>query len=100
MSRKIASVWYELSGVDIRLLEELTFLQGNRGCCFPGREYLAYKLRVSVRTVSRSIRRLRLLGVLHVQARRYQRRDGTWKTRSNLYQVLGFAGAKIRQILG
>ena len=100
MSRTIASVWYELSGLEIRLIEELNFLQGSRNYCFPGREYLAAKLKVSTRTISRHTHKLQVLGLLRIQPRRYKRRNGTWLTRSNLYQVLGFLGQKMRQILG
>src|SRR5262245_42270740 len=97
--RALASVWYELSGLEIRLLEELRFLQGDRNYCFPSREYLGRKLQCSVRSISRHTNKLRRLGLLRIQPRRYRRRDGTWTTRSNLYQVLTFIGAKIRRLL-
>lgn len=99
MSRKIASVWYELDAHDLRLLEELHFLTGDRQYCFPSRAYLAAKLGISIWCVSRHSAKLRRLGLLRIQARRYRRADGTWETRSNLYQVLGFIGRKIRALL-
>lgn len=91
--------WFQLDGIDFRLIEELTFLQGNRGCCFPSREYLAAKLKISIWTISRHTSKLKGLGLLSIQPRRYRRTDGTWATRSNIYKVLGFIGSKVRKIL-
>ena len=63
-------VWLQLDGIDFRLIEELTFLQGNRGYSFPSREYLASKLKISIGTVSRHVSKLRSLGLLQVTHRR------------------------------
>jgi hypothetical protein len=97
--RTIEVEWFQLDGIDFRLIEELAFLQGNRHHCWPSREYLASKLKVSIWTISRHTAKLSSLGLLRIQHRRYRRRDGTWATRSNLYQVLSFIGSKVRQIL-
>jgi len=95
----ITQAWWELDGTDFRLIEELAFLQGTRPYCFPSREYLAAKLKVSIGTISRHTHKLSHLGLLKIQPRRYRRVDGTWRTRSNLYALLTFIGSKLRQLL-
>lgn len=91
--------WHQLSGHDFRLIEEFHFLTGKRDYCFPSREYLAAKLHITKWCVSRHTRKLMRLGLLRIQARRYRRRDGTWATRSNLYQLQKHIGRKVRQIM-
>src|SRR5262249_47294902 len=60
--------------------------------------YLSVKLGITSWCVSRHLHKLQRLGLLRIQPRRYRRRNGTWDTRSNLYKLLSFAGAKVRQL--
>jgi len=92
-------VWNQLDGIDFRLIEELSFLSKDKGYCWPGREYLANKLKVTVGTISRHATKLKDLGLLEVFYRRRRRSDGTWDTRTNIYKVVRWAGKKISAIL-
>jgi hypothetical protein len=97
-------IYRQLLAVDFRLLDELTYLsrkQAKRSpsgarYCIPGRQYLAAKLGVCVRTVSRSIARLKRLGILDVTQRRPVR--GIWKT--NLYKIRHWLGWRLGQVQG
>ncbi len=95
-------IYRQLDGVDFRLIDELTFLsklqreRTGASYCLPGREYLARKLAVSVRTVSRHIAKLKGLGVIDAIQRRPVR--GQW--RSNLYKVVHWIGWRVRQLTG
>jgi len=92
----------QLLGVDYRLLDALGFLakqqrkKSGAAYCMPGRKYLSQKLGVSIRTVSRSIARLKRLGILDVIQRRPVR--GIWKT--NLYKIRSWVGWRLGQIAG
>jgi len=92
-------VWNQLDGIDFRLIEELSFLSKEKGYCWPGREYLAAKLRVTVGTISRHVTKLKGLGLLEVFHRRRRRSDGTWDTKTNIYKVVRWAGNKVSTIL-
>ncbi len=95
-------IYRQLDGVDFRLIDELSFLsklqkeRTGASYCLPGREYLARKLGVSVRTVSRHIAKLKGLGVIDAIQRRPVR--GQW--RSNLYKVVHWIGWRVRQLTG
>jgi len=85
------TLWATLSGVDLRLIDEIRFLSDLQAkksptgatYCMPGRKYLAAKLSVSVRTISRHVAKLASLGVLAVTQRRPQ--AGHYST--NLYRL-------------
>lgn len=97
-----ADIYRQLLGVDHRLLDELTFLarkQAQRSpsgarYCIPSRTYLAAKLGVCVRTVSRSVARLKRLGIIDAIQRRPV--QGIWRT--NLYKVKHWLGWRIGQM--
>ena len=92
----------QLLGVDYRILDELAFLskqqQKKSGAAYamPGRAYLSQKLGCSVRTISRSISRLKRLGILDSTQRRPVR--GRWKT--NLYKIRSWIGWRLGQLSG
>lgn len=92
----------QLLGVDYRILDELAFLskqqQKKSGAAYamPGRAYLAHKLSVSIRTISRSIARLKRLGILDSIQRRPVR--GQWKT--NLYRLRHWFSWRLGQLSG
>lgn len=101
-----ASTWNALKARDFQLLDHLLFLSHSNArrnnspalYSWPGREWLAAKLRCSVRTITRHTTRLAAAGLL----RRVQRRPEHGQWRSNLYVILGAAGravAKTRQKL-
>ncbi len=94
-----ALAWYQLTGHDLRLYEQLYYYERCFGKVFPSQKTLAHRLKCSVRTVRRSIKRLQSLGLLQVRARKYQDRGGRWHSRSNVYKLCGFLGAKVRGIL-
>lgn len=87
----MSGVLNQLSGVDFRVLDEITYLircrlkKDRRAAqyCAPGRAYLAGKIKVSIRTISRSLTKLHRLGIIKRVQRR--RKDGVWQT--NLYTV-------------
>jgi Helix-turn-helix domain len=93
-------IYRQLLGTDFRLLDELTFLakqqqkKSGAAYCMPGRKYLAEKLSCSIRTISRSIARLRRLGILDAIQRRPVR--GLWQT--NLYKIRHWLGWRIGQL--
>lgn len=90
----------QLLGVDYRLLDELSYLAKQQrkrtGASYavPGRKYLSSKLGVSIRTISRSVARLKRLGILDAIQRRPVR--GRWKT--NLYKIRSWLGWRLAQI--
>jgi hypothetical protein len=95
-----SDIYRQLLGVDFRLLDELTFLakqqkkKSGAAYCMPGRKYLAEKLGCSIRTISRSIARLRRLGILDAIQRRPVR--GIWQT--NLYKIRNWIGWRLGQL--
>ena len=91
-------LWYGLSGTDIRLLEQLDYYYRRFGRAFPSQKKLAEILCVSERTVRRSVKHLRDLGLLAVHHLKYRNRLGQIRSRSNSYKVLTFVGAKIRSL--
>jgi Bacterial regulatory proteins, gntR family len=93
------TTWYQLSGVDLRVIEQLDFYHRSFARVFPSQQHLAVKLHVSVRTVRRSIARLKHFGLLTVQARRYRDRQGRIRSHSNCYRLLSFIGGKVRSLL-
>ena len=94
-------IYQQLDGVDFRLIDELTFLsklqreRTGASYCIPGRKYLARKLRVCVRTVSRHIAKLRKLGVLDT----VQRRPVLGQFQTNLYKVFEWTVWKARRVI-
>lgn len=100
MVRRFApDIWRQLTATDFRLLEIVDHYHRTYGRCFLSRETLAGKLKVCERTVSRSSTHCVSLGVMSREQRRYRRRNGTYATETNVYQVLPFLGAKVRAIL-
>jgi DNA-binding transcriptional MocR family regulator len=98
-NHSIVAAWYQLTGHDLRLYEQLSYYERVYGVVFPSQKTLAFRLKCSVRTVRRSIKHLKLLGLLKVRARKYQDRLGRWRSHSNVYKLCGFLGAKMRGIL-
>lgn len=91
-------VWLALTGTDIKVLEWFSYLE-RVGPIFPGQQWLAERLRVSERTIRRSIAHLKALGVILVQPRRCQDRHGRLHSHSNVYKLLGLTGAFIRSLV-
>jgi len=85
--------------IDLRLLEEFTFLAQDTGFCTPGRRYLSDTVGVSVRTISRHLTKLCKLGHLRRQLRSYRRADGKVRNRTNLYRVSVDAAARVKSFL-
>jgi DNA-binding transcriptional MocR family regulator len=96
------NIWNQLTGIDLRLLDELIFLSRatarrsprHAHYCIPGRKYLARKLGCSIVTISRHIAKLKHLGIIEA----FQRRPiaGTWQT--NFFRVLTWQAWKFGQI--
>jgi hypothetical protein len=90
----------QLLGIDYRLLDELSYLAKQQrqrtgaSYAMPGRAYLSSKLGVSIRTISRSVARLKRLGILEAFQRRPVR--GQWKT--NLYKIRSWLGWRLGQL--
>ena len=94
-------IYQKFDGVDFRLIDELTFLSNLQAqksptgaqYCIPGREYLAKKLGVCIRTVSRHIGKLKGMGVIEA----IQRRPVRGQFKSNLYKVFDWTVWKVRK---
>ena len=96
------SVWFQLRAHEIRLIELLHFYECTFNTVYPSQEHLAEKLHISVRSVRRAVARLRELGLLAVEPRRYRDKQGRVRSHSNVYKLLGASsriGAKLRGIL-
>jgi len=94
-------IYRKLEGVDFRLIDELSFLAnlqaqrtGSR-YCIPGRKYLARKLGVCVRTISRHLSKLRRLGVIDA----IQRRPVRGQFQTNLYRVYEWTVWQARRVM-
>jgi DNA-binding transcriptional ArsR family regulator len=82
-----------LSHTDVRLLEQLHWMgiayqartKAKAPYAWPSRAWLAARLGISIRTVSRHTSKLQRLELLRVTVRRQER--GRWQ--SNLYQLTG-----------
>lgn len=99
MRRDAREVWLQLTAVDIKILEMFDYLERVGGSVFPSQRWLAGKLRVSERTVRRSVAHLKALGVILVRARHCRDRRGRIHSHSNVYKILGLAGAFVRGLL-
>ena len=86
--------------VDIRILEELSFLGQDDGYSVPGRQYLAKVLGRSIRTVSRHLTKLCKLGYLQRTLRTYRTADGKLRNQTSLYRVALDTAARIKAFLG
>jgi len=95
----LAGLGSEVDWVDIRLLEELSFLGQERGYSTPGRQYLANIIGCTVRTITRHLSKLVKLGYLRRQLRTYRTPDGKLRNRTNLYRVAIDAAARIKAFL-
>lgn len=92
----LQGVWQSLSNTELRLLDWIAYLseiQSKKSptgakWCRPSRKYLADKLGVCVRTISRAASRLQALGLLFVQQRNPIK--GIWQT--NYYKIIGPKG--------
>src|SRR5687767_5671059 len=87
--------WQKLTGSQLRLCEELTFLAGEQWA-YVSRDYLAKKLGLTVNHISHVTSQLVQLGVLEKQQRKFRRRDGTWDCRPCLYRVVGWLVWKLK----
>jgi hypothetical protein len=87
--------WQKLTGSQLRLCEELTFLAGERWA-YVSRKYLARKTGLTVNHISHVTSQLVQLGVLEKQQRKFRRSDGTWDTRPCLYRVMGWLVWKLK----
>ena len=82
--------------VDVRILEELSFLGQERGYSTPGRQYLANIIGCTISTVSRHLSKLVRLGYLQRQLRTFRTPDGKIRNRTNLYRVALDQAARIK----
>ena len=82
--------------VDVRILEELSFLGQERGYSTPGRKYLANIIGCTVRTITRHLSKLVKLGYLQRQLRTFRTPDGKIRNRTNLYRVALDQAARIK----
>ena len=89
-----------LDWVDIRLLEEISFLAQDHGYSTPGRQYLSQTIGCSIRTISRHLSRLVRLGFIQRIQRSYRRSDGTIINRTNLYRIACGIPERIQNFLG
>ncbi len=95
-------IWRQLSGVDLKLLDEIAFLSRKRAersrsgalYCAPGRKYLARKIGVAVSTISRHVSKLKRLGLLTALQRRPI--GGIWQ--SNMYKINSWLGWRLAGI--
>jgi hypothetical protein len=88
-------VWRRLTGSQIRLCEEITFIAGEKWA-YMSRTYLARKTGLTVNHISHVTSQLVQLGVLEKQQRKFRRSDGTWDTRPCLYRVVGWLAWKLK----
>jgi len=88
-----------LDWVDIRILEELSFLGQDDGYSTPSRQYLAHIINCTVRTITRHLSKLVKLGYLRRQLRTYRTPDGKLHNRTSLYRVAIDATARIKAFL-
>jgi hypothetical protein len=95
MGKFPVDIWRKLTGSQIRLCEELTFLAGDRWA-YVSRDYLSRKLGVTVNHLSHLTTQLQALGVLEKWQRKYRRKDGTWDCRPCLYRVVGWLAWKLK----
>ena len=95
MGRFPVDIWRELTGSQLRLCEELTFLAGARWA-YVSRKYLAKKTGLTVNHISHVTSQLVRLGVLEKLQRKFRRRNGTWDTRPCLYRVVGWLVWKLK----
>ncbi len=91
-------IWRQLNGTDFRLLEQLTFLSKAKGYAYPSQKYLSKALRCHRSTITRSINKLKELGLLVVNPRKYRRKNGQFLTESNAYRVIHWIGWKVRSL--
>ena len=85
--------------VDVRLLEELSFLSQDDGYATPSRHYLANIIGCTVRTITRHLTKLVRRGYLQRQLRTYRTADGKIRNRTNLYRVALDQAARIKAFL-
>jgi hypothetical protein len=96
MSKRFpVDIWRKLTGSQLRLCEELTFLAGERWA-YVSRNYLSRKLGLTVNHISHVTSQLVQLGVVEKQQRKFRRSDGTWDTRPCLYRVVGWLVWKLK----
>ncbi len=86
--------------VDVRILEELSFLSQDDGYAVPSRAYLANLLSCTVRTITRHLTKLVRLGYLQRQLRTFRTPDGKIRNRTNLYRVALDQAARIKAFFG
>lgn len=88
-----STLWRQLKSIDVGILDHLAYLsnltakRSRSGAHYatPGRRWLAAKLGVSIRTITRHTTHLAAVGIL---TKRERRRDlGRWQT--NLYCLVG-----------
>jgi hypothetical protein len=82
--------------VDVRIIEELSFLGQERGYSTPSRQYLANIIGCTVRTITRHLTKLCRLGYLQRQLRTHRTADGKIRNRTNLYRVALDQAARIK----
>jgi hypothetical protein len=90
----------DVDWVDVRILEELSFLGQERGYSTPGRKYLANIIGCTVRTITRHLSKLVKLGYLQRQLRTFRTPDGKIHNRTNLYRVALDQAARIKAFFG
>ena len=94
----IAYTTGQIVGLNIRLLEELTFLSGRDGFCQPSQTYLAEKLGVNRFTISRHLHQLQEAGMVAIQRRYHRTEGGQVRSKTNVYRVLTVAKMALKAV--
>lgn len=92
MSRFLADIWRKLTGSQIRLREELTFLAGERWA-YVSRDYLSRKLGLTVNHISHVTSQLVQLGVVEKQQMPMPARKSLTKFSSLPFTSILFIGS-------
>lgn len=96
MSRKFpVEIWRQLTGSQIRLLDELTLVAHDRWA-YMSRDYLSRKCKLTVNHISHLTTQLKELGVIEKWQPKKRRPDGTWKCGPCYYRVAGWIVWKLR----
>lgn len=100
MGRFPLDTWRQISGSGFRLIEELSYRAKPGMWVLLSREFLAKRLAISTRQVTRITTQLQSLGVLQKFQRIFRRKDGSFETHPCLYRLANWAQWKMRQLMG
>jgi len=88
----------QIVGLNLCLLEELTFLSERDGFCQPSQSYLAEKLNVNRFTISRHLHQLKDAGMIAIQRRYHRTEDSKVRSKTNVYKVLTVAKMALKAV--